>query len=227
LGKRGNSMGNVIILGCGGAASALTYYIQDNNANSTKEKINILGYIGDKPGVDECWKKYNYKAPVLCDFNEYVPAQDEEVLIAIADIQVRMKKINSLINRNARIGEFIHHSVLVPEVRNWGTGNVFFPHCIIEPNAKIGDYNFATSLSIISHDCIIGNNNVILNTAIAGDVIVGNNNFFGIRSTVINKIQIGNNNVIQAGMVVNKPVKDDSTVFYRYKEQVFAIPKSN
>lgn len=221
-------MRNVIILGCGGAASALTYYIEDNNShNGTKEKINILGYIGDKPGVDAYWKKYNYKAPVLCDFKDYVPSEHEEVLIAIADIKVRKNKIDALLNKNARIGNFIHHSVIVPENKNWGTGNVFFPHCIIEPNAIIGDFNFITSLSIISHDCVIGNNNVILNTAIAGDVTVGDNNFFGIRSTVINMIEIGSNNVIQAGMIVNKPVKDNSTVFYRYKEQILAIPKSD
>ncbi|GAG09706.1 unnamed protein product, partial [marine sediment metagenome] len=129
-------MRNVIILGAGGAASALTFYIEDNNSiNESKEKINILGYIGDKPGVDEYWKKYGYKAPVLCDFNAYVPAQNEEVLIAIADMEVRKNKINSLMNKNARIGEFIHHSVIVPKIRNLGIGNVIFPHCIIEPNA--------------------------------------------------------------------------------------------
>ena len=124
------------------------------------------------------WKKYNYKAPVLCDFDSYIPAQNEEVLIAIADMEVRKKKIKSLLNKNARIGEFIHHSTMVPKVRDWGIGNIIFPYCIIEPNAIMGDYNFITSLSIISHDSTIGNNNLILHSEIAGDVIVENNNFF-------------------------------------------------
>ena len=46
-------MRNVIILGAGGAASAITFYIEEQNSrNEIEEKINILGYIGDKPDID-------------------------------------------------------------------------------------------------------------------------------------------------------------------------------
>ena len=60
---------------------------------------------------------------------------------------------------------------------------------------------------------------------LAGSVKVGSNNYFGLRSTVIPGVEVGNNNVIQAGMIVDKNVKDDTTVFYRFKEKVMAIPK--
>lgn len=40
----------------------------------------------------------------------------------------------------------------------------------------------------------------------------------GIRVTTVPDIIIGNRNKIQAGMIVDKNVGDDSTLFYRYKE---------
>jgi acetyltransferase-like isoleucine patch superfamily enzyme len=83
------------------------------------------------------------------------------------------------------------------------------------------------TLRFISHDCKIGNGNFFSTAGIAGRIEIGDNNFFGIRSTVIPHVSIGNNNIIQAGMVVDKSIKDNSTIFYRYKEQIIAIPKAD
>ena len=72
---------------------------------------------------------------------------------------------------------------------------------------------------------MVGDNNFLSVAGLAGTVKVGNNNYFGLRSTVIPGVEVGNNNVIQAGMIIDKNVKDDTTVFYRFKEKVMAIPK--
>jgi sugar O-acyltransferase (sialic acid O-acetyltransferase NeuD family) len=219
-------MRNVIILGSGGCAAEVTFYIEDNNSNSnTEEKINILGYIDYAENIKDHYDRYNFKAPLLGDIDSYTPSQDEEVLIAIANNKVRSKMIESLKNKNAKIGSFIHKSSIIPKNADLGIGIIVYPFCIIEKYAKIGNYNILTTSSFISHDCVIGDNNFFSTTGIAGNVKIGNNNYFGIRSTVIPGVIIGNNNIIQAGMVLDKHVKDDTTVFYRYKEQVLAIPK--
>jgi acetyltransferase-like isoleucine patch superfamily enzyme len=219
-------MKDIIILGSGAVAAELTFYIEDNNSKvESDKKINILGYIEYDYNIEKYWKKYNFKAPVLCDIDSYKPAPNEEVLIGVSDINFRKKMIDALINKNARIGSFIHHTVIIPDSIKLGIGIIVYPFCIIEQYAILGDYNIITSYSFISHDCVIGNNNFFSTAGIAGTVTIGNNNYFGIRSTVIPHIKIGNNNIIQAGMVVNKSIKDNTTVFYRYKEQVLAIPK--
>ena len=115
----------------------------------------------------------------------------------------------------------------MPENLDIGEGNIVFPFCILEEYATIGNYNLLTSYCFISHDCVVGDNNFFTVAGIARSVKVGDNNYFGIRSTVIPGVVIGNNNVIQAGMLVDKDVKDDTTVFYRFKEKVLAIPKVN
>lgn len=218
-------MRNVIILGAGGAGAEVTFYIEDHNAKVRKDDhINILGYIDDSK---KSWEKYNYKAPLICDIDSYSPKEDEEVLIAVGDMKSRKKIIEVLLQKKVRIGSFIHPSVIIPENIEMGIGNIVMPFCVIEKYAIIGNYNFITSFSFISHNCVVGDNNFFSVAGIAGSVKVGNNNYFGIRSTVIPGIEIGDNNVIQAGMIVDKNVKDDTTVFYRFKEKVLAIPKSN
>ena len=218
-------MKKVIILGAGGAGSELTFYIEDHNSKvGPDDKIKIVGYIDDSKNN---WTKYKYNSPLLCNIDSYTPGKDEEVLIAVIEIKSRKKLIETMLRKNALIGSFIHHTVIKPNDLDIGIGSIIYPFCVIEKHAKIGNYNLLTTSSFISHDCVVGDNNFFSTAGIAGNVTIGNNNYFGIRSTVIPGVIIGNNNIIQAGMVLDKNVKDDTTVFYRYKEQILAIPKPN
>ena len=159
------------------------------------------------------------------DIDSYIPGNDEEVLLAVGHIKFREEAIGILNKKQAKIGSFIHYSSIIPPNADIGIGIIVYPFCVIEDYAKIGNYNLLTTYSFISHDCVVGNNNFFSTAGIAGSVKVGDNDYFGIRSTVIPGIEIGNNNVIQAGMIINKNINDETTVFYRYKEQVLAIPK--
>ncbi|RKN76933.1 LbetaH domain-containing protein [Ulvibacterium marinum] len=219
-------MRNVIILGTGGCASEVTFYIEDNNKRVREDlKINILGYIDYDDHVKDHYEKYDFQAPVLCDIDSYEPKPDEEVLIAVMDIGFRQKMIKALKEKNAKIGSFFHHSVVMPNDICIGEGNIAGPFCMLEKYATIGNYNLLTSYCFISHDSVVGDNNFFSVAGVAGSVKVGNNNYFGIRSFTVPGVEIGNNNVIQSGMLVDKNVKDDTTVFYRFKEKVMAIPK--
>lgn len=221
-------MRNVIILGTGGCASEVTFYIEDYNSKpENKSKINILGYIDFEHNRKDYYERYSYKAPILCDIDTYEPGQDEEVLIAVMDLKFRRKMIEALLEKKAKIGTFIHHSVIMPSNANIGVGNIVLPFCILEKHSILGNYNLFTANSFISHDCVVGDNNFFSNAGIAGAVTLGNDNSLGLGSLVLPRIQIGNNNVIQAGMVVDKNIKDNTTIFYRYKEQILAIPKVN
>ncbi|WP_422080657.1 hypothetical protein [Ulvibacterium sp.] len=221
-------MRNVIILGTGGCASEVTFYIEDNNKHLPElEQIHILGYIDYEDHVKDHYDRYSFKAPVLGDIDSYEPKGDEEVLIAVMDIGFRQKMIESLKAKNAKIGSFFHHTVVRPDNLDIGEGNIAGPFCMLEKYATIGNYNLLTSYCFISHDCVVGDNNFFSVAGLAGSVKVGNNNYFGIRSFTVPGVEIGNNNVIQSGMLVDKNVKDDTTVFYRFKEKVMAIPKVN
>lgn len=220
-------MRNVIILGTGGCASEITFYIEDNNKHKPEsEKINIRGYIDYADHVKDHYDKYNFSAPVVGDIDSYQPKEDEEVLLAVMSIEFRIKMIEALKSKGAKIGSFYHHTIVKPDDIKIGEGNIFGPFCMLEKYAIVGNYNLLTSYCFISHDSVVGDNNFFSVAGIAGTVTVGNNNYFGIRSFTIPGVTIGNNNVIQAGMCVDKNLKDDTTLFYRFKEKVMAIPKT-
>ena len=219
-------MRNVIIIGTGGCASEVTFYIEEHNRLKTESDfINILGYIDYEEHVKDHYDKYQFKAPVLCDIDSYSPKSGEEVLIAVMDVKFRRKMINALKEKGATIGSFFHPNIVMPEDLEIGEGNIVGPFCMLEKYAKIGSYNLLTSYCFISHDCVVGDNNFFSVAGIAGTVTVGNDNYFGIRSFTIPGVTIGNSNVIQAGMCVDKNLKDDTTLFYRFKEKIMAIPK--
>ncbi|MDJ0645811.1 MAG: acetyltransferase [Flavobacteriaceae bacterium] len=219
-------MKDVIILGTGGLAAEITFYIEENNSKVGKEEqIRIKGYIDYDYNIEKYYDHYKFKAPVLCDIDAYVPSENEEVLIGIGNVEFRNKMIEQLKTKKAQFGSFIHHTVIISGTQKLGKGNLIFPYCVIEPHCTIGDFNILTAYSFISHDCTVGNGNFFSKAGIAGHSSVGDNNYFGINATVIPRVKIGNNNLIQAGMIVHKNVKDDTTVFYRFKEQIMAIPK--
>ena len=64
-------MKDVVIVGAGGAAAELTFYIEDFNANNPgNEKIHIRGYVDY---TEDFWKKYRFNRPFLCDIYTYQP----------------------------------------------------------------------------------------------------------------------------------------------------------
>lgn len=219
-------MKKIVIIGTGAVAAELTSYIEDNNKYvDFQSQIDLLGYIDYDYNIENYWKKYNLQKPVLGDIDTYHFENGAEVLIGISDIKFRNEIINKLKIKGTIFFQFIHHSVIIPDNIELGEGNIIYPFCIIGPNTKIGNFNMITSYSFISHDCVICDGNFFSTAGIAGRVSIGSNNFFGIRSTVIPHIAIGNENLIQAGMIVDKPVKDHTTIFYRYKESIIAVPK--
>lgn len=217
---------NVIIIGSGAVAAELTSYIEDQNKHVAAEKqINLKGYLDSKENIEKYWTKYKFKKPVLADIHSYDIQENDYFIIGISDISFRSKLIKVLENKNAKITGLIHYSAMINESAVIGKGTIIYPHCIIGPNCTIGEYNMITSYSFISHDCTVGNSNFFSTTGLAGNVTVGHNNYFGIRSTIIPHVVIGSNNIIQAGMVIDKDVENNETVFYKYKEKIIAIPK--
>jgi UDP-3-O-[3-hydroxymyristoyl] glucosamine N-acyltransferase len=221
-------MRNTIIVGSGAVAAEVTSYIQDSNTHASDERqLNILGYLEFEENISKYWSKYKFQKPVLSDIYKYNIQKDDHFIVAIANVEFRAKVIEILKDRKASIIGFIHCSVIIADSARLGIGNIIYPHCIIGPNATIGNNNLLTSYSFISHDCVVGDNNLFSTSGISGNVTVGGNNFFGIRATVLPNISIGDRNVIQAGMIVDKEVGNDSTVFHRFREKVIAIKSVN
>lgn len=215
-------MKKIVILGSGAHAAEIERYVFENNQHS-KEKINVVGYYDDNKGN---WSKYKLKHPFLGGIRDYIPQDEIGVLIGIANISVRKELIAFYLEKGARFANFIHHTAVIFDTAQIGVGNVICKNCIVGPNAKLGNYNTLNTNASIAHDSVVGDNNVLCpNVGFSGSTQVKDNNFFSLNSTTIPNVVIGSDNIIAPNMVIEKTIKDNSTVFYRFKEKVLFQPK--
>ena len=211
----------LIIIGTGAVAAEITSLIEEPQ-HGFAYGVDIKGYLCLN---DVHVKKYEYKKPYLGKVDDYSPKEDDYFIIAIGDNVYRKENANKIIAKSGKIITLIHSSCIIADTAKIGIGNIINPFSMVGPKAEIGNFNVITSQSFISHDCKIGNFNFFSTTGLCGHVEIGNENTFNIKSTVIPHIKIGNRNQIQAGMIVDKNIDDDTTVFHRFKEKVIAIPK--
>jgi|ERR1035437_4679266 UDP-3-O-[3-hydroxymyristoyl] glucosamine N-acyltransferase len=217
-------MKKIIIIGAGAHSAEIAGLIYDNNKHvGEEEKLIIKGYLDDR---DENWHRYKFKEPLLNNLADYIPEADDLFILGVSNVVSRKSCLVKLKNKELNYFNFIHYTAIVYETAQMGYGNVICCFSKIGPNAIIGNLNSINSKTEIGHDCIIGSNNVFAgNVGIAGFSLVGNDNFFGMNSSVIPERIIGSGNTIQAGVVVDRNIEDDSYFFHRFKEKVLAMPK--
>lgn len=220
---------NLIIVGSGGFAAEIRSYINDIN-NINKDKIRIKGFIDDsQENYIQNKIRYNFKEPYLGTSKEFKFDNDDFFILGFANVKNRIALINKLKALKLNLLTLIHPTSIVDKTANIEEGCVLSPFCTIGPNVNIGKYNIFTSYSFVSHDSVVGENNFFSTAGLSGSVAVGDNNYFGIRCTILPSVTIGSNNLIQAGMIIDKNIENNETVYYRYKEKVSFIKeiKSN
>jgi sugar O-acyltransferase (sialic acid O-acetyltransferase NeuD family) len=200
----------IIIVGTGAVAAELTFFLKGIHL--------IKGYLEFDYNLEKYYNRYNYKAPVLGDIDNYEIQNDDQFVLGIANINFRKKVIRTL--RGAKFINIIHPLALVSPNLELGEGNIITPYCIIDPKVKIGSFNLFTAQTAISHDCVIGDNNFISSSVICGHVRMGNDNFFGVHAAVIPEVEIGSGNTIAAGVTLNRSITNDSIVYYDRKELI-------
>ncbi len=210
----------LVIIGSGALAAESYGYIHDINKNS-EDQIKVLGFLDDlgAENFEINKNKYGFAEAYLGTTLEFSFPKSNKYLIAFSDVQMRAKLSHRLGMQGLEFVNLIHPSANISKSSQVGFGNILGAHVVVGPNVKLGNHNVFTAYSFVSHDCNVGSENFFSTAGLAGHVLVGNRNFFGIRSTVIPSVVIGNDNIIQAGMLVDKNVNDQETIFYKFKER--------
>jgi sugar O-acyltransferase (sialic acid O-acetyltransferase NeuD family) len=218
---------NLIIVGSGGFAAEIRSYINDINSIN-KDKIRIKGFIDDSQEKYIQNKiRYNFEEPYLGTSKEFKFDKDDFFVLGFANVINRLEFIDKLKTLKLNLLTLIHPTSIIDKTANIQEGCVVAPFCTIGPNVNIGKYNIFTSYSFVSHDSVVGENNFFSTAGLSGNVAVGDNNYFGIRCTILPSVAIGSNNLIQAGMIIDKNIENNETVYYRYKEKVSIIKVIN
>lgn len=214
----------IIFIGSGAVVSEITSYLEDIEKQNSAAKFEIHGFLNDD---EEDFKlkseKYGFEGNFLGRISDHQFSKEYSYIFGFANPAGKNRIADNIDIEELDFPNIIHPSVIISKSVKLGKGNVIYPNSVIGPSCKIGNFNLITSYSFISHDCIIGDYNFFSTAGLAGNVIIENKNFFGIRSTAIPSVKIGSDNIIQAGMVIDKNVGDNETVFYRFKEKVTII----
>jgi len=213
----------LIVIGAGGHAAEIQDYINHfNDLQKDERNIYIIkGFLDDNPNS---YSQYQFQAPFLGDINSHIVEDKLHYIVGIANVKYRRPIIEMFKNKNANFMTFIHPSAFISKSAEIGEGVVIAPNVNIGPNVKIGNFNLINSRASIGHDSVIGNYNFITpNVCFSGFTKIGNENMFGINSATIPNVSVGSGNIISAGMVLDKHIKDNTTIFHRFKEKVIVI----
>jgi len=216
-------MKKIIVVGAGGHAAEIDEYILHSRKLTDSNDLIIDGFIDDDP---DSYQRYKFSAPFLGTIKDHSVIKDGYYVMGIANLKYRRVFIDLFKEKGASFITFIHNSAYVSASASIGEGTIIGPNANIGPNVSIGMYNLINSRCSFGHDTIIGSYNFISpNVCFSGFSKIGDENLFGINSVTIPGLSIGNRNKIAAGMVLDQNVGDDSTVFYRFKEKILAVPK--
>ena len=199
----------IVIISAAGFAEEVLFTIQECNKKSSK--YEILGFIDDNTSLHG--KKIK-TFPVLGGL-EWIEKNSSEIryVLAIGDGFIR-KKIIEKLNKKVKFETIIHPTVLCHESSSIGVGSIIQPHCIIQPNVKIGKYVMVNFQSCISHDCIIEDFvSIQPNVHISGANIIEEETYVGVSSTTKEDLSIGKKSIIGAASVVLDNVKSTSIYF--------------
>lgn len=211
-------MKKVIIVGSGGHAAELRDYINHNNNARPADRIDVVGFIDDN---EETYKHYGFAEPFLGGIKEHKVNTDVYYLMGIANLDYRKTIIEKLESAGAKFIGLIHPTAIISPSADIHPTTVISHNASVGAMAKIGKYNMLNSRCTIGHDSVIGDYNFISpQVAISGNTKIGNGNLVGTNSCTIPGMTIGDNNKIAAGMIIYKPVGDDSTVMFRHKERL-------
>ena len=218
-------MKNIVIFGTGAVAAELTSYLEDG-CWGRDSGYSIKGYLASDENGDKNWKHYGLKQPFLGSLDNYDCQRNDYFVVAVGNSKVKRNIAECIKSKGGNFISLIHPTAIIAASAIIGEGNIIYPSCVIGPNVKINDFNLFTSQSAISHDTVIGSYNFFATALLCGYNNVGDDNYFGIKVTTLPEIHVGSRNIIQAGMIIDRSIQDDSTLFYRYKEKILAIPKT-
>ncbi|MEL7220326.1 MAG: acetyltransferase [Bacteroidota bacterium] len=216
-------MKEVIIIGAGGHAAELRDYICHFNQAKGETAIRVIGFLDDNPAPHE---HYGYQEPLLGTILAHTVRTDCYYMMGIANLKYRRPIIESIQAKGGRFTGLIHPTALISPSAEIGEGVVISHNASVGPKAKIGKFNMLNSRCTIGHDTHMGDYNFISpKVALSGNTKIGHENMIGTNASTIPGAKIGNNNIIGAGMIVYKPIKDNETVFFRFKERLIIQSK--
>ena len=137
----------------------------------------------------------------------------DEVIVAIGDNRVRLKKSCDFLREGIILATLIHPSAIVSQYANVGVGTVVFAQSVINPFARVGNACIINTAAVVEHDCILQDGvHISPGVLMGGNVRIGETSWLCIGSRISNDVEIGSRVVVAAGSVVLHSTPNDVMV---------------
>lgn len=195
-------MKNIVIVGKGGLAKEVRWYIE--RINQIEEKWNFIGYIDRNSG------------PEVIGNDEYICNCEEDmaVVLAIGDNALR-KCLYNMYRENSHIcfPNIIDPSVIISDKVYMGEANVICINAIVTVDVTIGNGVLINEAATVGHDSVVEDFVTVgTHSLIAGGVHLGEEVLVGAGVSIMQYSNIGKNVKISMNSAVLGNVKDDVTV---------------
>jgi sugar O-acyltransferase (sialic acid O-acetyltransferase NeuD family) len=197
-------MKNVAIYGAGGLGREIALHVKQTSQT-------VIGFFDDGKSVPTIVDGL----PLLGGRTELNRYQDPlDVIIAIANPQIRASIVSSLKNSKIDFPTSIHPNALIDrKVNRIGTGCLITANCAFTTGISLGDFVIVNLSCTIGHDVVLGNFvSIMPGVNVSGNVKVGEGAFIGSGATILQGLSIGKGATIGAGAVVTKDVAPGITV---------------
>jgi len=192
-------MRDLIILGASVHAGEMVEIVE--RTNRVERTWNLLGFLAtDEKRVGQRLNGY----PIIGSREQLAEYRD------VAFVPDNTWPRSSSVPRE-QLASLIDPSCYVSRTAEIGRGCVLYPNCFVGLYAKLGDYVFCLSGTIINHDDVIEDRVVLCsNVSLAGFVHLEPDCYLGQGCTVKQCLKIGQGSLIGMGAVVTKNVPPNS-----------------
>ncbi len=202
-------MEDVYIYGAGGAGREIIMIIED--INNISPKYNIKGFIDDNDSLLN--KKIN-NIPVVGNIDFILNSKEKlNIVMGIADPNIKEKIVNKLNNKNINWITLIHPSVYIYDNVKISRGSVICMNSILSIDTQINEFVYINFNCTIPHDTTIGKFSSLMNNVVlSGNDKVKEKVFIGSNAVIIQNLHIGKNSVVGAGSVVIRDIEENTVV---------------
>lgn len=202
-------MKDLAIYGAGGFGRETAWMIQE--INQVDDQWNLVGFFDDGHSKG----KLVDGLPVLGGITELNKEQTNlELLIAIADPQVRRDLVSRIVNRRVHFPTLVHPGSRLGAPSNQiGKGGIITSGVHLTTSVTVGDFCIVNLLTTIGHDVVLGSFvSIMPQCSLSGNVIIGEGTFIGSGARILQGIEVGKDCTVGAGAVVTKSVRSNSRV---------------
>ncbi len=201
-------MNDIVIIGAGGFGRELYEMLWDCLPS---EGFRFKGFLAKD--ADEL-AGYGVDAPILDHPDRYEPAESDRFLLAIGDMDVRRRIVETVVEKSGQFLTLIHPTSVIAKTAHIGEGAVIYPYTIIMNRAFVDDFVHLSNYASVGHDARVGRYALMAPYAtMNGFSVIEDEVYMSTHSTVAPEKRVGRKSKVSANSTVMQDVPAGSLVY--------------